>query len=66
MKCMSGSSGGIKASEYIAAELVEWKQFVIQIPTLRQKVDMCLRVCAGGVKISAPYKRAGLMSTWAR
>src|SRR3978361_1112289 len=63
---MRGGSGGMKASEYIAAELVEWKQFVIQIPTLRQKVDICLRVVEGGVKISAPYSRAGLIRTWAR
>src|SRR3978361_2342761 len=63
---MRGGSGGMKASEYIAAELVDWKQFVIQIPTLRQKVDMCLRVLAGGGKISAPYSRAGRLRTWAR
>jgi hypothetical protein len=51
---MRGFRGVRKDSECVAAKLVEWKQFVIQMPTLLQKVDMALSESAEGERISVP------------
>jgi hypothetical protein len=54
MRLMRGGRGMRKDSECTAAKLVEWKQFVTQMPIFRQRVDMAVRVHAGGDKISEP------------